>query len=232
MRTQGIPVAIETIPAFGKGRAKHIFNVVLNNDGNYYNFSGAEQNPEDFHLQRFKAIPKIYRYTFGIQKKSLALNCQEEPIPYFLQNPCLMDVTSNYDFIPVTNFTTEIDIKNMNGKKFAYLCVFGIEGWRAVDWAKIIGNKVSFKNVGGGIIYQIAFYHNARMQPVGYPFKLNETGEINYLIPDTKTKNDLCLTRKYPPAIHLSRIPETMLGSKFQAADKSDFSDAVDIYIS
>lgn len=230
MRACGIPVAMETIPAFGKKRSKHTFNVVYNNDRRYYNFSGAEQNPADLHLQRFDAIPKVYRYTYGIQKEALASVCGDEPVPPFFRNPCLKDVTANYDFIQPRTVAIRPDKKTLPHKKFFYLCVFGVNGWRPVAWTKLTAGSLRFEQVGSGIIYQLACYTGEKMQTVGYPFELSRSGAIRYFIPSDSRKTDLHLDRKYPPADHLKNIPSTLVGSKFQGADRSDFRDAADLY--
>lgn len=229
MRAQGIPCAIETIPAFGKGRSKHTFNVVYNNDHKYYNFSGGEQNPADKHLQRFPGIPKVYRYTFGKQKESLALIAENEKIPYFFRNPCIVDVTGNYDFIHPCSF--EINIRNSVIKnRYVYLCVFGVNGWRPVDWSDVTHQKVSFKNVGSDIIYQLCYFSGEAMYAIDYPFLLKKSGEVYSFEPNFKKTINISLDRKYPPAKHLAKIPYDVKGGKIQASNSSKFDNAIDIY--
>lgn len=229
MRAQGIPCAIETIPAFGKGRSKHTFNVVYNQDHTYYNFSGGEQNPADKHLQRFPGIPKVYRYTFGRQKESLALLAGDIPIPYFFRNPCIIDVTGNYDFIHPCDFSLNIGNKVIKNR-FVYLCVFGVTGWRPVDWSEVLQQTVSYKNVGSDIIYQLCHFNGKTMDAIGFPFLLKPTGGIHSFEPNVKNRLTLSLDRKYPPAKHLAKIPYDVIGGKIQAADNPEFSHPVDIY--
>lgn len=229
MRAQGIPCAIETIPAFGKGRSKHTFNVVYNQDHKYYNFSGGEQNPADKHLQRFPGIPKVYRYTFGRQKESLALLAGNIPIPYFFRNPCIIDVTGNYDFIHPCNFSLNIGDKAIKNR-YVYLCVFGVMGWRPVDWSEVVRQTVSFRNVGSDIIYQLCYFNGRTMDAIGFPFLLQQSGEIYSFEPDMKKRLTLSLDRKYPPAKHLAKIPYDVMKGKIQAADNPGFFHAVDIF--
>lgn len=69
MRAVGIPVAIESVSHWGRGNGGHVFNVVCDNDRTWHDFSGAEQNPDE-HLVRFRhEMPKVYRETFGKQKR-------------------------------------------------------------------------------------------------------------------------------------------------------------------
>ncbi len=226
MRANGIPVATDFIPHWGKGNNKHTFNVVYNNDGAYYDFSGAENNPNE-HLSRFDGIPKVYRQTYGYQKMSLAhIGGRHEKIPSQLNSPFMLDVTSQYSFVKQQDIELNLQPKIPN--RFVYLCVFDPNGWCPVDWAKIETNKALFKNVGVDIIYQAAYY-DRNIIPCSAPFLLDSTGNISFLVPSGQ-KTDLVLDRKYTPHKSLVNIPPSMIGGKFQAADNPQFNHAVDLH--
>ncbi len=226
MRANGIPVANDFIPHWGKGNSNHMFNVVYNNDGKYCDFSGAENNPNE-HLSRFDGIPKVYRHTYGYQKSSLAyIGGRHEKIPPQLNSPFMLDVTSQYGFVNQQDI--ELNLQAEIPRQFVYLCVFDLAGWYPVDWAKIENNKALFKNVGVDIIYQVAYYDQGII-PCCAPFLLDSTGNISFLMPSGQ-KIDLVLDRKYTPHKGLAHIPLTVVGGKFQASDHPQFNSAIDLH--
>lgn len=227
MRAVGIPVAIEFVPHWGRNNKNHTFNVVYNNDGKYYDFSGGEQNPGE-HLHRFEGIPKIYRKTFGYQKTSLAMMRGNEDIPNFFKNPCIKDVTDNYGFICSKNISISIP-RNKTKNNFGYLCVFDPAGWVAIDWGRIENGEINFKNIGPDIIYQIAYYDKKKLMPLTVPFFVDSCGKINNLN-CSENKISLHLERKFRPASGLKEIPNYIVGGKFQASNFKDFKKAEDLY--
>lgn len=224
MRAQGIPVAREKIPQWGKSNNGHVFNMVYDNDGSTHDFSGAEQNPDE-HLIRFRHnIPKVYRETFGKQKESLALRHGNEPIPVFFRNPYQKDVTGEYSFINATDVV--ISLENPQQRKFVYLCVFNPNGWLPVAWGEATDKTAVFKDIGPDIVYQPAFYMDGKLQPTGYPFLLDTLGHITTFIPQSILV-DLKLERKNPQAANLLYIPPIMVGSRFQGSNDASFRKAV-----
>lgn len=225
MRACGIPVSIETIPHWGRGKGAHIFNTVFDNDKTWHDFSGAEQNPDE-HLIRFRhEMPKVYRKTYGKQNSSLAMQCGNEDIPDFFKNPYIQDVTGSYPLIEAKNI--HISLPQNTDRKFAYLCVFDRIGWIPVAWGKILKkNLVTFEAIGPNIVYHTALYVDGILQLIGDPFLLDTLGQITTYSPQ-KEKIDYILERKNPPANHLMYLPPTMLGSKFQGANNPEFRNAV-----
>lgn len=225
MRSVGIPVAKETIPHWGRNKGGHVFNVVYDNDGSSYNFSGAEQNPDE-HLIRFKnEIPKVYRKTYGKQKGSLAMIHGNEDIPPIFKNAYQKDVTGNYPFIDAKDISVTLSHNNKN-KKYVYLCVFDITGWFPIAWSQIENRRALFENVGPNIVYHVAYYEQEKIQPVGNPFLLDTLGHITSYIPE-ETVTDLVLERKKEAPVSLAHLPLALVGGKFEGADNPDLKNAV-----
>lgn len=228
MRGLGIPVAIESVPHWGKSKGGHVFNVVYNNDGQFLDFAGAEQNPGE-HLVRFKKdIPKVYRQMFGYQSESLAMIHGDEPIPEIFMNPCIKDVTANYPFINATDLVLSLP-EAYPSNKYAYLCVFDRNGWFPIAWGKVKNRKAYFLQIGTGIVYQLACCVSNGINMIGEPFLLDSLGQVTYY-EAKKTRKTFCLERKNPLADHLKWIPASMIGGKFQGANLPDFRDAEDVY--
>ena len=228
MRAAGIPVAVVSVPHWGRGNNSHVFNMVYDNDGTSHDFSGAEQNPDE-HLVRFKnEIPKVYRQTFGKQKNSLAMRHGKEDIPDFFKNPYRTDVTKDYSFIEAKDLT--IPLPGQTDRKFAYLCVFDPDGWVPVAWGMVEGNKADFKAVGPNIVYHTALYEDGKLRLVGDPFLLDTLGGISYYTPQPETM-EYVLERKNPKAAHLAYLPPLMLGCRFEGADNPEFKHPVTFHI-
>lgn len=228
MRSLGIPVGIEVVPHWGSANNNHTFNVVYDNDGHYYDFSGGENNPGE-HLHRFtKDIPKVYRERYGANSESLAMIKGDEEVPPFFRNPFMEDVTGNYTFIGARDVTIarEKDMKN----RFAYLCVFDPNGWTPVAWGRVERDSVRFCQVGPNIVYQAAYYENEELHLSGSPFFLDTLGAIKPLVP-SETLQDMRLERKNPESPNLSAIPGIVVGGRFQGADNPQFRNAEDLYV-
>lgn len=228
MRACGIPVGVETIPHWGDGNQGHVFNVVYDNDGTCHDFSGAEQNPDE-HLIRFRhKIPKVYQRTFGKYPGSLAMLHGNEDIPQFFQDAYRKDVTAHYPFIGAKDIT--VDLQQAPDRRFAYLCVFDPRGWIPIAWGTVKGRQAEFRAIGPNIVYHAALYTDGRLQLTGDPFLLDTLGNITRFSPQ-KECIAYTLERKNPEAANLAFLPPLMPGSRFQGADKADFSDAVTLHI-
>jgi hypothetical protein len=140
------------------------------------------------------------------------------------------------DFIDVTEEyvpTTDVKIKladTLRTKNYAYLCVFNNESWVPIYWGNIDNDEVVFKKMGRNIVYITSFFAKGSLTTYGNPFILDKTGKINELVPDKSNSQDLILNRKYPLFPRIASYLERMVKGKFQGANKSDFSDAVDLY--
>ena len=228
MRSVGIPVGIETVPHWGNTNNRHTFNVVYDNDGGYYDFSGGEDNPGE-HLNRFShKIPKVYRNRYSVHPGSLAMRCGKEQVPSFFRSPFMEDVTANYPFIGAKDIVLPA-IKETKDR-FAYLCVFDPQGWIPVAWAERNGDSLRFKSVGPDIVYHLAYYEKDALVLSGHPFLLDASGHITHFIP-TDEKRSMELYRKNPESENLKSIPGRVKGGRFQGADNPRFQGAEDLHV-
>ena len=228
MRALGIPVGIEVVPHWGSANNNHTFNVVYDNDGRSYDFSGGENNPGE-HLHRFtKDIPKVYRERYGANPESLAMLKGNEEVPPFFRNPYMEDVTGNYDFIGARDIAVS-KTKDMKGK-FAYLCVFDPNGWTPVAWGRVERDSVRFSDVGPNIVYHPACYEKGELRLTGHPFFLDTLGAMKPFAPSGNLQS-MRLERKNPESANLSAIPGIVVGGRFQGADNPQFRNAEDLYV-
>jgi hypothetical protein len=227
MRSLGIPVSIAHILHWGKGNVGHTFNILLDENDNIVDFLGGF-DLLGYHLKAFRDHAKIYQIAFGEQAESLALIHEKELIPDFFRNPGLIDITEKFSKIGIHDVRIPFPDKVSN--QFAYLCVFDPAGWYPLDWGRISGKEVVFKNVGKDVVYQLSLFNSLGVCPVGNPFLLDSTGNMHYFSP-SEEKTNLVLERKQEISFSLLKYPNLILGSKFQGANTPDFSDAEDLYI-
>lgn len=227
MRSVGIPVTLNFIPRWGRKNGSHAFNAVLDNDGRWHDFSGAEDNP-DHHLNRFSSgITKIYRQAYGINPNSLAA-VSHEPVPPLFRSPSMVDVTADFDAVPVADVTVEVP-RNLHAE-YVYLCVFSPMGWEPVAWACNSRGEARFADVGTDIVYQAATYTEGEIIPFGYPFLLGQSGDRKEFKSSGK-RGDVILWRKNPVSESLKDYPASIVGGRFEGADNLGFRNATVLHV-
>jgi hypothetical protein len=231
MRATGIPVSIDFIPQWPYRSQGHEFNAVLGKDGRPLMFLGNEDDPDNPHKPLTKK-GKIFRHTFAKYPGSLAmLKDKTDPVPSFLNDPRIMDVTDEYVptlDVPVT--LSECPSLEDRYKKYAYLTVFDNTRWVAIHWGRVRNNQALFTKMEGGILYMPAFFDGYQLIPAGAPFLLSDNGQQTTLKADPQRRiKKMTLSRVYPLA------PDAfdtwhMRGCTFQGSDSPDFKKAVALY--
>jgi len=173
-----------------------------------------------------RTVPKVYRNCFSRQPQSLAaLNVSNEEIPDLFNDEHLLDVTGQY----LETADVELNIASKRTCQYAYLCVFNITGWSPIAWARIIGGKARFKNMGKNIVYLPASFKNGKIIPCGSPFLLEQNGSVKKLDKNNNTQT-VFLWRKYPYSIYLAEWASYMIGAKFQGANNFGLSGSKTFY--
>ncbi|MCC8174325.1 MAG: hypothetical protein LIO65_08170, partial [Odoribacter sp.] len=235
-RTFGVPISIDFTPQWANGSNRHQWNRLIRDKGNEIAFMNAEYYPlgdSILHLERARRyanrkLAKVYRKTYSLNFESLALRGQEEAIPPFFQDPCFKDVSSEcFDAVDIEE---DLEIEAPVEKKFVYIMVFDNQNWQPVDWAERKKKKAVFSNMGKDVAYMAMYYHENKFYPASYPFYVDTLGIIKKLIPDLEKEQEVRLSRKFHDKVVRFRLEE-VIGDKLQAANKKDFSDAVDLYV-
>jgi hypothetical protein len=226
LRAKGIPVAIDFTPQWTWSRKGHQWCVVPDNTGKHYAF-GAFSHSVTMSINGL--MSKVYRQTYALNRELVVLKQSGETIPpLFLNNLCLKDVTEEYQ--NTTDVAVQIEKCN---NKYAYLCTFDDRmWWNPIAFGKIKGKKAHFEKMGRNIVYLPMAFGNDDLQPLSPPFLLTYQGFVKFIVPDLSKKQTLTLYRKHPPHWSLDVIVgEKIYGSKFQAANRPDFSDAETIHV-
>ncbi|WP_312188829.1 hypothetical protein [Sphingobacterium sp.] len=187
LRSLGIPAALEVIPYWGKFNFGHIQEAIMLEDQKFYPNTPRDTMP--FLYQ----IAKMYRKTFSKVKnpteQMISYGEAYENIPKDFNYDDLIDVTS--ERTKVSNIT--FDISQYKSIKTSYLCVYNNGQWMPVDWAKVMDNKVTFKNIGRNILYHMGQYTSTGMKLIKEPFILDAKGNINYPIDNKRNTNKLTI---------------------------------------
>lgn len=236
MRAIGIPVAFELIPHWGNVNSSHFFYKVLDGkvleyrelidnknifrdtrsivDGSSY-VTKIDAFPSSMQVVFNKTIPKIYRSCFSKQDNSLAMQkTTADVIPRFFENERIMDVTKEY--LDVSD--VRIQLENAKGNKYAYLCVFDVQGWVPIAWAKIDNNIAIFKDMGKNIVYLPAFFSENRIIPASSPILVTSQGHIKKLNPSNQCVT-MALDRKFRVSSHNFSNAQECVGARFQGSN-------------
>lgn len=238
LRSRGIPAAMDITPAWSNTSSNHTWNAVIRPNHTSTEIGYDSEGRNDF---AYKMV-KIFRNTFTIQRNSILYKLKDtEEIPPFFAGFDKKDVTDQYD-MPLSDVT----IEGLNPKKsgIAYLCTFNNRDWVPVDFAEIVDTRARFRNVGrnvmppgknprefvsvgSGVVLLPTYYIGRRIVPASAPVILSSDGSVRIIRPDFRRLRPLTLTRKYPEMQWFANLRRMMGRSRFEAANKPDFSDAV-----
>lgn len=231
-RSLGIPIAIDMVPQWANRSLGHEWNVFMTEKDSLldYSFSARFDRIGKHLASRTEKSSKVFRITYSAQPGSPAMQRGKESVPRFFSTPCIKDVTDLYikDCMDVTVRLTGFPFTR---PKFVYLCTFDNQKWTAVQWAKTGWTNAIFQKMGRDVVYLPAYCEEGYMRPAGEAFILTKEGEKKNLKPDTTKRQTVILTRKYTDNWLLWRFGQRMQQSRFQVANKKNFSDSLDIHI-
>jgi len=188
LRANGIALTSDYTPYWADTANNHAWNAVINAQGKAVPFMGCEADPGAYELRPI--IAKVYRKTFSQQENNLAFQLPDgEKAPAWLRGKNYLDVTSDYREVRDVNIKLREPVPD--SINFAYICVFNSGEWKAINWGKINGDKVIFKDMGIGICYLPMYYVDDELTPTGSPFILTHNGEIREL----KGSDKICPVR-------------------------------------
>jgi hypothetical protein len=226
MRSKGIPVAMDFTPQWPFRSQGHSWTVVLTNKGTNEEFPAGFSNPGEPHKPDEKKA-KVFRKCYAINKDIEALNSKEKHVPDLFIDVFIKDVTDEY----ISVCDVELSVPHKFKKyKYAYLAVFDNENWSIIHYGKVSGSKVTFTKMGKNCLYLPVFYDEKGIVPFAPPFIVNYQGGIQRIEANKNRKQVVTVYRKYYIAPHCYNVAHRLLGGKFQAANKEDFSDAVTLH--
>jgi len=233
-RSVGIPMALDFVPLWGNRSLGHdcaalfISKAIIDTTSVLdYSFSAAPK-PLGQYLSSNPNIPtKVYRTTFSRQQESLAAVHGEEEIPPVFESAFIKDVSPEYRL--THEVTIELEKADRN-HRFYYLCSYDNKEWLPVAWVQRKGDKVTFQNVGGDIVYLPCKYEKRRMKPVSSPVIIHKDGKIEPLVTDTRHLQSLTLYRKYTEGENIRRYSRLFQGGRIEASNDAAFQNPIVLY--
>jgi hypothetical protein len=229
MRSHGIPVAFDYTPQWPFRASGHSWNVLLASNGKEMMFGGLDEERLGVPHKIENKMSKVYRRTYASNKEILDLQSEMGHIPPAFINPFIKDVSDKY------LLTSTIDIETLSGNrrtdKYAYLSVFDNKTWVPVAFGRRKRNRVTFIDIGRDILYMPVYCTEDGLENFNYPFSLDLSGNIRYIIPDTNNVTDIILLRKYPVFTATYTMTMRMVGGRIQASNLPDFTRATTLYV-
>ncbi len=249
LRAMGIPVVMDFVPNWGNSNLTHYwfkiiapkFDTVTGKLTNInirkptqhimsatsFDDPEYEDRPKNIQIRYTRTVPKVYRRCFEKQVNSLAaIKLSNEEVPSNLNNAWIQDVTKNY--VETSDVTINLREKSTR-QRFAYLCVFDNQKWVPVAWSKVNGVVATFKDMGKNIVYLPAYYKGQAIVPAADPFILSDKGKVIKIAPSSQSEK-VTLYAKFPFKPNEMTNAYSMVGGRFQFANKSDLSDSVTIH--
>lgn len=233
-RSRGIPSAVDLLPAWANRSSAHVWSVVILPDKK---IRSIDYHPKGTNGFAYK-ISKIYRQMYEMQPlPSLASN---ETLPSFFAQGYTKDVTAQYD-MPLADLTVDLmaDVPVNN----VYLSTFNNRSWVPVAVTEKKGRKAEFSHVGcgvlpkendammryinqgEGIVYLPVYSITQGICAAADPFILDTLGKVTTLKPAAETEK-VRLCRKYPKHPNFVGYEKSLVGGRFECANRADFSDA------
>jgi hypothetical protein len=229
MRALGIPVSQDYTPLYPYIKAGHSWNAVRDSIGRYISFMGTETIPGNPHQGTTFIQAKVFRKTFKIQD-----SIQEDisAIPPMYQNNCFKDVSSEYQGFGDIRVSINSQPPAGASKKYIYLAMLNADvQWKIIGREKIDGTTVLFSGIGANIVYLPVYYKNDILIPAGNPFRLDTIDKPHFFEIGATQYDTLLLSEvKMHNKIAVSTWAKRMLRGVFEAANKSDFSDAITLH--
>ena len=228
MRAVGLPVAKDTYFHAPDQLYGHCWNALLDTTGVMLSFFNETADPQRG-KQVFYTKGKVHRYGYAVQHDRLQWLAEGFHVPSPLNDFTLRDVSA--DYFPTGEIRVDCSYVPSDSPRPVYMAVFAPWGWIPSGIGEYRDGTACFHDVEPGFYYATLYYDDAgKAHPAGPAFKLDaETGEVLHLSPDGKEET-LVLRRKYPMAKRRYGFLEHMKGGRFEAADRSDFGNAVTLY--
>ncbi len=185
MRANGLAVTSDYTPHWADQGNNHAWNAILIPGGKVVAFMGAESSPGEYNLTGKAA--KVYRKTFGQQPGNLIFqDRKQDSVPRWLKGKSYADVTAEY--MPTVSPTLALAEEVPDSVDVAYVCVFNSGDWKAIDWARVDDDKVTFKDLGTDVVLLPALYLNKEIVPYGPPFVLSDEPTSRMFLADENSK--------------------------------------------
>lgn len=225
MRSKGIPVGMDYTPQFADRLYGHYWNVYPNLRGRKTMFTSFGVNPGYPHFCNV-VFAKVIRQTYSANEGYLKLLRRHNgDIPKMYDSPFFKDVTDEYQE------TSEVCVELMKSAKLSsrdvFICVFGNDDWKPISWGRAKFGKAKFLNMGRRAMYLVKGYVGGSLEPVSYPFFLDDFGHVEYVgLGKDPMRTSFRLNRKYPMFQRVISAQKSLHGGIVLGSDDISFRKA------
>lgn len=228
MRALGIPGGTDAYLQHPYGDSHHIWNYVLDAEGNVWDFSVNGYPPKPASKREKPMMGSVFRTCFAVQQTSLPFITQgRKDLPPLLNTYFKKDVSHLY----LHEASISIDINKEELKdSLLYLCTFSRnEEWAPIRWSVWKEGRFTFPTVEKNMLYAAAYYINGEIDAVCIG-SVNDEGEFVRYMADTATTQTLYIERKYPYKNTWLSYRRRIIGGKFQVSNNPHFRDAITLH--
>lgn len=231
-RAVGLPCGIDRMLQRGDNNSGHLWNFVLDKNGNTYMAEFPFQKKIVTASKYVSPKGKVYRVTYSLNRKMMnTLEHDEMPYPTF-KVPFLKDITSIY--ADSLNWSITIPTAKIYGKidkgETVYLCLSHYKEWIPIGYAFASDDGVCFEDIEGGVVAVLGTWDGKKMNVCTAPFFIDRsTGKIDYYIGD-KEWEKVVLYRK----CHLSSLNylyNRIVNGVIEGSNYSDFFEADTLWL-
>ena len=234
-RSMGLPATVDVVPSWGRNNDGHSWYVFLDDRGREQKTINSLILGAGMQFYPYERIPKVWRSTYKIDRDMIKyLSTSKYVYPF---DVCRKDVTELYNLISDLEIETiKGQIKKLDDKKYVYIAMAVNSGgpeWRILDYGtlNVLKTKANFKKMGRNMLYIALGYDGKNLIPISYPFVLQKSGKIDYLINRTDSLiMSMDLRRKYYESYNVVEQRRKILGGKFQCSDTPDFNNPITLY--
>lgn len=206
-RSLGLAMSFDFTPHWAASSSRHMWCALEKSDGSNISFDISEFFTDNYN----KRLGKVFRYTYEIQKNSMAAQVALDSIPdTFLRSKTILDVTEKY----VDTQDVKYTFGNTNSK-YTYLSVFNKTNWEIIDWATMDESGTSiFRKIGKNLVY-LPLSGSKKIIAEPYPILVTKKDLVKILKPNKEHTFSCTLSRSNETAsIHKDNNPLKILNNK------------------
>lgn len=198
-RSVGIPAVIDETPVGSRGTAASCWFVLLSDYGSEVPSEWDLSTVPGWGFFPYERGPKVFRRTYAINPDRLQYHRKAKYVyPFELARK---DVTDKYYLTSDIELPINKELRKQLKDKYVYIASavrrgtdtssqplsLGMEGWKIVDFGKIVKRQACFKKMGREVMYLALGYDGRGLIPITEPFILHKDGHLEFV--DASTVN-------------------------------------------
>jgi len=198
-RSVGIPAVIDETPVGSRGTAASCWFVLLSDYGIEVPSEWDLSTVPGWGFFPYERGPKVFRRTYAINPDRLQYHRKAKYVyPFELARK---DVTDKYFLTSDLELPIKKEVRKQLKDKYVYIASaerrgtdissqpssLGMDGWKIVDFGKIVKGQACFKKMGREVMYLALGYDGRGLIPITEPFVLHKDGHLDFV--DASTVN-------------------------------------------